>query len=368
MAYLLAVGCAFANALTTILQRMGVETAPAETTLRLSLIAYAIRRKVWLAGFAVMIGAFLLQFVALHFGSLAAVQPILTLELPFLVAILGAWFGTQLGWREWSGALAAAGGLAAFLVLAQPGGGVRTPGLDDWGFVAFSCIAAALIFVLLTRFGSPAWKAAMFGTAGAIAFAFTASLIKEMNGIIENDGWGQVFLHWPPYAIAVTGLAGVFLAQNAYRAGPVTASQATLVIVDPLASILIGIGLFGDQLRTGGGKGLGEALALIVLFAGVFSLARSPLVAGVKSEEDGGVVLSTRAPWRRRADHTSREIAGPAAPVHDAARVGPGPGADQTSCGQTRGRASAGGLDEESRRADGSTRSATGERRWPQTR
>ena len=41
MAYVLAVLAAFANATTTILQRMGVETAPAETTMRLSLLAYA---------------------------------------------------------------------------------------------------------------------------------------------------------------------------------------------------------------------------------------------------------------------------------------------------------------------------------------
>ena len=31
-----------------------------------------------------------------------------------------------------------------------------------------------------------------------------------------------------------------------------TASQATLVIVDPLASVAIGIGLFGDTVQTGG--------------------------------------------------------------------------------------------------------------------
>ena len=41
---LLAVGAAFANALTSVLQRMGVESAPKETTLRLSLVTYALRR------------------------------------------------------------------------------------------------------------------------------------------------------------------------------------------------------------------------------------------------------------------------------------------------------------------------------------
>jgi hypothetical protein len=132
--------------------------------------------------------------------------------------------------------------------------------------------------------GSPAWRAAWFGTAGAITFAFTAALIKEVNDRIDG-GWSHVFLSWPPYAMAAAGLIGMFLAQNAFQAGPVTASQSALVIVDPLASIAIGIGLFGDHVQTGGGRLVFEVVALLVLFAGVLSLARSPLVVSVKSEE-----------------------------------------------------------------------------------
>lgn len=295
MAYVLAVGAAFANALTSVLQRMGVESAPQETTLRFSLLAYAVKRKVWLAGFGVMIAAFLLQFLALHFGSITAVQPILTLELPFLVAILGIWFRQTLGWREWIGAGAAAAGLAAFLALSAPRGGDENPDLYAWGLVTFAVVAGGTFAVVLTRVGSPAWKAAWFGVAGAIAFAFTAALIKEVNGQI-SQGWSHVFLNWPPYAMAATGLIGMFLAQNAFHAGPVTASQATLVIVDPLASIAIGIGLFGDHVQTAGGRAIGEVAAMVVLIIGVYSLSRSPLVISVKSEdEEDQHMLGTRA-------------------------------------------------------------------------
>ena len=293
MAIILAVGAAFANALTTILQRMGVETAPAESTMRLSLMAHALRRKTWLIGFVMMIAGFLLQFSALHFGSLTAVQPILTLELPFLVAILGFWFGHPLGWRDWAGAVAAAGGLAAFLAFASPGGGTSLPGLSDWSIISAACVGAAALAVILTRFGSQAWRASMFGVSAAIAFAFTAAIIKEMNLQISQS-WGTIYLHWAPYALAACGLAGMFLAQNAFHAGPVTASQATLVIIDPLASIAIGIGLFGDKVMTRGVRGPGEALALLLLFAGVFSLTRSPLVSSVKSEEGDDVHMLSR--------------------------------------------------------------------------
>jgi drug/metabolite transporter (DMT)-like permease len=286
MAYVLAVMAAFANALTSVLQRMGVETAPADTNLKLSLIAYAMRRTVWLAGFVVLILAFLLQFLALHFGHLTTVQPILTLELPFLIAILGIWFRLPLTWREWVGASAAACGLAAFLALSSPSGGNEIPDLEDWGIVSFSVIAGCSLAVLLTRVGSPAWRAAWFGTAGAIAFAFTAALIKTMNDELTTRGWAHVFLTWSPYALAGSGLVGVFLAQNAFHAGPVTASQSALVIVDPLVSIAIGIGLFGDHVQTTGGRLVGEVLAMIVLLAGVFSLTRSPLVVHVKSEDE----------------------------------------------------------------------------------
>jgi drug/metabolite transporter (DMT)-like permease len=295
---------ALANALTSILQRMGVESAPEDTTLRLSLIAYAVRRKVWIAGFVLLVGAFLLQFLALHFGDLTTVQPILTLELPFLVAILGLWFRNPLSWQDWVGSSAAAGGLAAFLALSSPASGNETPDLDTWGLVAFAVVAGGSVAILMARFGSAAWRAAWFGVAGAIAFAFTAALIKEMNDQIAN-GWSHVFLSWPPYALAVSGLIGVFLAQNAFHAGPVTASQSALVIVDPLASIAIGIGLFGDHVQTSGGRLVGEVLAMFVLIAGVFSLARSPLVVEVKRENgEDPHVLSAR---RRRSPDTAWE-------------------------------------------------------------
>ena len=66
--YVLALTAALANAVTSILQRMGVEDAPEDSTLRLSLMTHAIRRGVWLIGFAVMVGSFLCQAVALHLG------------------------------------------------------------------------------------------------------------------------------------------------------------------------------------------------------------------------------------------------------------------------------------------------------------
>ena len=55
MVYVLAVAAALSNALCSVFQRMGVEDAPEESTMRLSLLAHAIRRGVWLLGFVFIV-------------------------------------------------------------------------------------------------------------------------------------------------------------------------------------------------------------------------------------------------------------------------------------------------------------------------
>jgi hypothetical protein len=148
----------------------------------------------------------------------------------------------------------------------------------------------------------------MFGTAGAIGFAFTAALIKSVGGYVASD-WPQMFVHWQTYGLAVAGVVSLFLAQNAYHAGPIAASQTALVLVDPLASLAIGIGLFGDLLRTSGVYGPLEAVSLLVMFIGVASIAQSPLISGTKGDDERySELLSLRSRSKRLADAVQDQI------------------------------------------------------------
>src|SRR5664280_1367810 len=251
VAYLLAAIAAFVNALTSVLQRIGVESAPASTTLRMSLMAHAIRRGIWLIGFGLMLVEFALQATALRFGQLSVVQPVLTTELLFLMLILGVWFRYRLGPQEWLG--------SAIIVAALRG--------PRW------------------------WRAASFGAATAVTAAFGAALTKATTTYI-SEGWGHVLTHAQPYMLAVTGLGTVFLLQNALHAGPITASRTTLVTLNPLVSIVLGITLFADRLRAGPLWVTLEVAALAVLVTGAVILARSPLVAGTRAEGEPGEMLA----------------------------------------------------------------------------
>ncbi|MDA8057400.1 MAG: DMT family transporter [Actinomycetota bacterium] len=323
MALLLAVVASFANALSAILQRTAVQHAPERTRLRLSLVVFAVRRWVWLVGLALLALGFVLQAVALRFGRLSEVQPVVTTELLFVVLVLGTWYRYRVGGREWVGALAAAGGLATLLVVANPSGDTRVPGLGAWGWTLLAVGGAVVVAVLLAFVGPRWFRAGMFGLAAALLFAVAAALTKVFSTLVTT-GWGHVFDHWEPYGLAASGVAGLFLAQNAFHAGPITASQSTLTIVDPLASVALGVWLFGEHLATAGWRAPVELLALVVLCTGVVVLSRSPLVAGAM-DESGAHDLLVRQPSRRRRSVGAAGGSPGAAPGH---QVGPGPDAE----------------------------------------
>jgi drug/metabolite transporter (DMT)-like permease len=283
MIFVLALGAALANALTSIFQRMGVESAPADTTLRLGLLGYALRRRVWLLGFGLMIVSFVLQAAALHLGRLSQVQPVLTTELVFLVIVLATWFGFRVTSREWLGCVAVTAGLAGFLYFAHPEYGSGQPATAGWIAAGVACSIVIVITTAAALRGPAWWRAAMFGTAAAISFAFTSACTKAVTGFAAADV-ATLYRHWQTYALAGFGALAVFLAQNAFHAGPIVASQSTIVLIDPLASILIGVFLFGDNLRTNWPWGPLEALSLLLMFVGAFWLAHSPLVSGIKDD------------------------------------------------------------------------------------
>jgi uncharacterized membrane protein len=285
MAVVFALAAALCNALATIFERIGVETAPADAEMHWKLMAYVLRRPVWYFGLLSMIGAFLFQIAALGQGGLTLVQPLLVTELVFLVVILRVWFHRSLGWREAGGALLTTAGLATFLAVSDQGGGNTIPNSVGWFLVVVASAGSIVICVLMTRFGSRPWRSAWYGAAAAVSFAVCAAFMKATTTLMSRDGFYGLFGHFEPYAIAVAGLSGLFFAQNAFHAGPITASQASLVIVDPIASVVIGVGLFGDNLRGSYGVLAIDALALAVMSFGLFVLCHSPLIVSTSAED-----------------------------------------------------------------------------------
>jgi drug/metabolite transporter (DMT)-like permease len=309
-AILLAIAASLCTATASVCQRKGAssnETAAFDVWLVFRLA----RQPVWLLGVASMILGFVFQLIALHFGALALVQPILALELLFVfgyLAVAGAKRGIRVKRRDWLAAAAMSAGIGMFLWLASPSGGrLHAPG-SLWllsGLVTFGVVLAALAVAFGPGNGpgtSRSRRAAVLGAATGISWGFVAAVIKELSSHL-GDGIGAIFSSWSPYVLVAVGAATMLLASHALAAGPLAASQPGFTILDPLAASLLGVFLFGEHIRTDAAALAGEALALAVVIAGATALSRSCLILG----EDQHPACPDQLAVSRAADAHDRE-------------------------------------------------------------
>jgi drug/metabolite transporter (DMT)-like permease len=268
-----ALGAGFCNASWAILARLAGVGAP-DGLSRWQVGWYLVRQPVWLMGQAFAVGVFVLSGVALYFGELAVVQPLLVVELIFALALRKFRLHDFVPVKSWYAAGLVCAGLAAFLVLADFHGGMRTPHVLEWAVALSACGLVAAVLLAVGRSGSPARRAGCIGAAAAVVWAVDASFVKQLTDTLHLHGFLGAFDHWPLYALVVSGILGAVLTQAAFNAGPLSASQPALLIVDPLASIILGVLIFGEHLDSTGPAIVGAVIALFVMFVGVVLMSR----------------------------------------------------------------------------------------------
>jgi drug/metabolite transporter (DMT)-like permease len=273
-AILFAILSALSSACGAVLQRLAVvDTRSTTARPRWRTVLDLVRQPAWLFGALFFAGTFGFQALALYFGPLAVVQPVLVLELIFALGLRVFILHDRIAPRTWSAALMICLGLAAFLVVAAPGEGSGVPDARQWLLAVGTRGLAVAVLLLLARRGSPGRRAALFGAATAVVWSVDAAFVKQSVDVLASAGVPGLLTHWAFYAMVATGVLGTVLLQGAFAAGPLAASQSALLIVDPLASIALGVELFHEQLRTGPGYMLGAVVSLAVLAAGVIMLS-----------------------------------------------------------------------------------------------
>jgi drug/metabolite transporter (DMT)-like permease len=296
MSILFALLGAFSQALTSVLQRLANVAGADEKRSMWGTTLFLIRQPLWLLGMLTMGGTFVFTAVALYFGQLATVQPILVTELIFTLALRVFWLRDRIATRTWGAAALLCAGLFGFLVVAHPQEGHGHPTAIGWVVAVGSRGVLIVILLILSRWGSPARRAALLGAAAALVWAIDAAVVKSATEVLAHHGWGGLFLHWPVYGVVVTGVLGTVLLESAFAVGPLAASQSALLIVDPLASIAIGIELFGEQLRNSPGAITLQVLFLIAMGAGVILLSKwAPPEMEARSKRSPRLVVPTDA-------------------------------------------------------------------------
>ncbi|MHA6783304.1 DMT family transporter [Pseudonocardia saturnea] len=279
----LAVLAAAASAVAAVLQRKAASTESRSGAAGPGLLLNLARKPVWLGGVAAIVVGFGLYAAALATGPIILVQPILVLELGFALLFAATVFHSKLHTREWTAIAGMTVGLALLLFSLRPSGG--DPGAASgaaWaaGIAVTLAVAALFLWRAHRSADSPriaARRPAYLGIATGLGFGLTATLVAAVTSALADRGIIGVLTTWQTYLLAVLGPLVFFSLQRTLQAGRLVLSQPAITLANPLVAFGFGVGIFGEDVRTGGW--LVGALAGFVLIAGcTVTLARSPLL------------------------------------------------------------------------------------------
>jgi drug/metabolite transporter (DMT)-like permease len=265
---------AFSNALATVLQRRAALSVPESRGLRLGLVVDLLHRPVWVGGMLAVVAAGIGQAAALATGPLSLVQPLFVLELPLALLLASLMTRNRLPGALWLAVAAVVAGLGVALVAAAPSGHREHVSPDRWIPTLVAC-AGLVALLVAAGFRRPNGKAraGCLGAATAVCYALTAGLMKAAVAVLDSDGLLAFLTVWQTYAFGAAGVCAVLLLEHAMQGGPLVASQPALTLGDATVSLLLGVVLYQEHIRTGWWL-LPQLLGVGLIIGGVLVLAR----------------------------------------------------------------------------------------------
>jgi hypothetical protein len=237
-----------------------------------------VRTPLWFYGWLANVFGYLVQGAALHFGSVALVQPLLATQLLFVLPLGSVWNRCWPLRRDWLSMTAIVGGIAVFLAVrgtAPLSGQPDRPKVLLAGFLAMIVVGT---MVALASGRRPAIHATMLAMAAGLCSAMSAVLMKLTAEDLVVRGVAATARDWPGYALAFSTLCGLILGQEAFASGSLAAAVSASAITNPLASYLIGVLAFHVAPPTAPATLAAVAGAGLLLVVGTLGLAHSPTV------------------------------------------------------------------------------------------
>jgi hypothetical protein len=263
-----------------------------------------VRTPLWFYGWLTNVLGYLIQGAALHFGSVALVQPLLASQLLFVLPLGSVWNRCWPKRRDWLSMSAIVGGIAVFLTVrgaAPLSGQPDRPKVMLAGFIILIVVG---LIVMAASGRRPMVHATLVAVGSGLCSAMSAVLMKLTADDLVVRGVAATARDWPGYALAFSTLCGLILGQEAFASGSLAAAVSASAITNPIASYLIGILAFHVAPPTGPGTLAAVAGAGLLLVVGTLGLANSPTVQREVAPE-AGHQKQLRAPLARQSQSPS---------------------------------------------------------------
>lgn len=274
----LVVAAALAGAVFTaigiVVRQRATMDVPEDRGVSVLMISTLLRRPLWWAGTGAAIIGYGFQAIALAYGSLILVAPLLVSALLFALP-LSAWLAhRRVSRAEWGWASLLTVALAVFVALAR----TRAGEIDATEPTALAAAAVCLALVaccvaVASRLAD--WRRAITLALGVgVMFGMVAVLTKIEMHMLTGASPLLALRSPVTYTLIAFGIGATLLQQAAFHAGSLKASVPAMLVLEPLAAVLLGQVVLGEHLQISTAHAVILGIAVAAMTAATIALGR----------------------------------------------------------------------------------------------
>lgn len=287
-------GAVFA-AIGIVVRQRATMDVPRDSGVSTVMVSTLLRRRLWWAGTAAAVTGYAFQAVALAYGSLILVAPLLVSALLFALPLSARLAHRRVTRTEWGWAVLLTSALGVFVALAR-----TKPGDYEGSEPAAVVVAGiSIVFVggcLLVAVRLSDWRRAILLAIGVgVLFGVVAVLTKIVMHLVREDGALRVLTSPLLYVLIAVGVIATLLQQSAFHAGSLQASVPAMLVLEPVVAVLLGEVVLGEHLAVSKPAAVALAIAVGAMAAATVALGRDEGAYEEELEEE------LEAAARRRA-------------------------------------------------------------------
>ncbi|GFG51913.1 hypothetical protein CQY20_29940 [Mycolicibacterium agri] len=271
----LALAAAVTSALGIVIRQRATIEIPPEEGVTTTMFRKLLRNRLWWAGTAVAASGYGFQALALTWGSLILVAPLLVSALLFALPMSARMAHRRVTTHDWVWALILTVGLAIFVTLARVQHGDYRPPLLVSITAAVICVTVVGGCIVGGARAQGRNRALLIATAVGVMFGAVAVLTKVTVQRLNDEGvWGMLVVP-APYLVVFLGVAATLLQQSAFHAGALQTSVPTMLVLEPLVAVSLGVVVLGETLAVTDPVRIGLlAAAVLAMAAATIRLGR----------------------------------------------------------------------------------------------
>ena len=244
----LALAAAVTSALGIVIRQRATLEIPHDEGVSTAMYKKLLRNRLWWGGTAIAASGYGFQALALTWGSLILVQPLLVSALLFALPMSARVAHRRVTAHDWAWALVLTFGLATFVTMARVQAGDYRPPLAIWALAMAVCAAVVLVCIVVGARSQGRKRALLIATAVGFLFGVVAVLTKISVQRLNEDGVSGMLAIPAPYLVIILGVAATLLQQSAFHAGALQTSVPTMLVLEPLVAVSLGVVVLGETL------------------------------------------------------------------------------------------------------------------------